>query len=110
MTPTAVAVLRNAKTLAIGLSLSITPTLGAQGTIRWEPYELPAGISGITAQLGRLDVPAIRTPVPSGKIELVFVRLQATKRGTGSPIVYLAGGPGQSGAGAARNDFSLPYL
>lgn len=79
--------------------------------IRWEPFALPPGADTLQAQLGRITVPLRRSRAESGSVELAFVRLQsrtAAKRGT--PIVYLAGGPGGSGIGAARNPYAVAAL
>ncbi|HEX8153066.1 MAG TPA: alpha/beta hydrolase, partial [Thermoanaerobaculia bacterium] len=72
-------------------------------TIRWEPFELPAGASGVTAQLGRMTVPLVRANPAAGSVELAFVRLQAAKRGAAAPIVYLPGGPGGDAISAMRS-------
>lgn len=48
----------------------------------------------IRAERGRLRVPENRSDPGSRSIELAFVRLHATGAATGSPVVYLAGGPG----------------
>lgn len=79
-------------------------------TIRWEPFELPRGASGLTAQLGRITVPLRRSKPDAGNVELAFVRLQTAGQKKAAPIVYLAGGPGASGVGAARNPYAMPSL
>ena len=63
-----------------------------------EPFSL-RGFDGTeqTAELGRLTVPADRGDPASGTIELVFARLASTADSPGSPIVFLAGGPGVPG-------------
>ena len=56
----------------------------------------------VEAEFGRLKVPENRTK-PGGKmIELTFVRFKSTSKNPGSPIIYLAGGPGGSGISTAR--------
>lgn len=80
--------------------------------IRWEPFALPGGTTDLTAQLGHLRVPQRRfgsgaaagaatgsTAIP---VDLAFVRLRSIKPGTGAPVVYLAGGPGQDATSIAR--------
>ncbi|MCI0389458.1 MAG: alpha/beta hydrolase [Acidobacteria bacterium] len=56
----------------------------------------------VDAELGHLFVPENRRNPNSRLIELVFVRFKSTAPNPGPPIVYLAGGPGGSGIGAAR--------
>jgi pimeloyl-ACP methyl ester carboxylesterase len=48
-----------------------------------------------------LLVPENRSDPQSNLIELAFVRFKSTAKTPGPPIVYLAGGPGGSGTGAA---------
>jgi pimeloyl-ACP methyl ester carboxylesterase len=54
------------------------------------------------AEFGELTVPENRKATNSRLIQLAFVRFKSTSQNPGSPIVYLAGGPGSSGIGAAR--------
>ncbi len=51
---------------------------------------------------GTLLVPENRADPDSRKIPLTYVRFPATTENAGSPIVYLAGGPGGSGIRTAR--------
>lgn len=56
----------------------------------------------VEAELGTLHVP-LRLAHPKGPgLDLRFVRFRSTNPRPGSPIVYLAGGPGGSGIEAAR--------
>jgi pimeloyl-ACP methyl ester carboxylesterase len=55
----------------------------------------------VDAELGVLLVPENRQNPRSNLIELAFVRFKSTAKNPGSPIVYLAGGPGGSGSGTA---------
>ncbi|MGH9312553.1 MAG: serine hydrolase domain-containing protein, partial [Vicinamibacterales bacterium] len=74
----------------------------ATGAIRFEPYPLKLDDgTTVEAERGRLTVPENRAR-PGRTIELVFVRLRSTAARAGDPIVYLAGGPGDSGTSAAR--------
>ena len=56
----------------------------------------------VQAEFGRLKVPENRSKRNGKTIELAFVRFKSTSKNPGSPIVYLAGGPGGSGIGTAR--------
>lgn len=57
----------------------------------------------IQAESGRLRVPE-RHGNPRGRlIEIAFIRFKSTANNPGSPIIYLAGGPGGSGIAAARD-------
>jgi pimeloyl-ACP methyl ester carboxylesterase len=75
--------------------------LSSQSTIRWEPFAVRGLSSGVTAQLGRLTVPLVRGSGSSATADLAVVRLQSAKRPSGAPIVFLAGGPGQSATSSA---------
>jgi pimeloyl-ACP methyl ester carboxylesterase len=56
------------------------------------------------ADEGRLAVPESRRRATGRMLELRFVRLATTSSSSGSPIVYLAGGPGASGIWSASGD------
>lgn len=75
----------------------------AQATsLRLEPYLFEARDgTRVDAELGTFTVPENRRRPDSRMIELKFVRFKSTAPEPGSPIVYLAGGPGGSGTGAA---------
>lgn len=71
--------------------------------LKLEPYVFEAADgTRVDAELGTFAVAENRRRADSRKIELRFVRFKSTSREPGSPIVYLAGGPGGSGTGAAR--------
>ena len=73
------------------------------GDLTVEPYVFQAqNGEKVEAELGRLIVPENRNNPKSNLIELAFVRFKSTSKNPGSPIVYLAGGPGGSGIGTAR--------
>ncbi|MEO8190809.1 MAG: alpha/beta hydrolase [Acidobacteriota bacterium] len=78
--------------------------------IRFEPYSIvsPWGVAIVPAQLGRIALPEDRAGRSPRRIELAFVRIPSTARRPGSPIVWLAGGPGWSGT--ADIDTSLLRL
>ncbi len=79
------------------------------GDLRIKPYVFEYGENGKTdAELGTLLVPENRSDPQSNLIELAFVRFKSTAKTPGPPIVYLAGGPGGSGIGAAW--LALPAL
>jgi pimeloyl-ACP methyl ester carboxylesterase len=72
------------------------PPHGANLTI--EPYPLKRNDGQrVRAELGRLRVPENRSRPGSRRIELAFLRLKSTAARPGPPIVFLAGGPGDSG-------------
>lgn len=56
----------------------------------------------VAAEWGVLQVPENRANPASRQIKLAFVRFKSTAETPGPPIVYLAGGPGNSGIAAAR--------
>ncbi|MGD8415278.1 MAG: hypothetical protein PVF33_13645, partial [Candidatus Latescibacterota bacterium] len=56
----------------------------------------------VSAEWGMLTVPENRRRPDTGAIELSFVRFPATTSRPGHPVLFLAGGPGQSGVEFAR--------
>ena len=81
---------------------------GSAPAIRFEPYSIisPWGVAVVPAQLGRIVLPENRSGGSPRRIELAFVRIPSTARRPGSPIVWLAGGPGWSGTA----DIDTPLL
>ena len=72
------------------------------GTLKIKPYTFENAKGEKTAaEFGTLLVPEKRGDSQSNLIELAFVRFKSTATHPGPPIVYLAGGPGGSGIGAA---------
>ena len=85
--------------------LMLTAAANAQlksGALKIKPYtfEGPNG-QKVESEFGTLLVPEKRSDPQSNLIELAFVRFKSTAKNPGPPIVYLAGGPGGSGIGAA---------
>lgn len=70
--------------------------------LRIEPTVFEAGREKAEAEIGRFTVPENRLKPGGRTVELAFVRFKSTSADPGPPIVYLAGGPGGSGTGAAR--------
>jgi len=62
----------------------------------------PASGEPVAAELGTLIVPEKRQAPSERTIKLKLVRFRSTSQNPGPPIVYLAGGPGGSGIGAAK--------
>ncbi|MEP6800888.1 MAG: alpha/beta hydrolase [Acidobacteriota bacterium] len=81
---------------------------GSAPAIRFEPYSIisPWGVAIVPAELGRIVVPESRSGDSLQRIELAFVRIPSTARRPGSPVVWLAGGPGWSGTA----DIDTPVL
>lgn len=78
---------------------------GKAGDLKIEPFVFEnSKKEKIDAEFGRLLVPENRRNSHSSRrlIELAFVRFKSTNPAPGSPIVYLAGGPGGSGIASAR--------
>ena len=72
------------------------------GSLKLKPYSFENSKGEKTpAEFGTLLVPEKRSDPQSNLIELAFVRFKSTAANPGPPIVYLAGGPGGSGTGAA---------
>jgi len=91
---------------AFGLFMAITPAAFAADTsasLAVEPYTFKANDGTVVdAERGTFEVPENRNVPGSRKIKVSFVRFKATTSTPGAPIVYLAGGPGGTGTGAAR--------
>lgn len=85
--------------------LFLTPGLAQDkaGDLKLEPYVFESSRKEkVDAELGRLLVPENRSN-PKGKlIQLAFVRFKSTSPNPGPPIIYLSGGPGNSGIQQAR--------
>src|SRR5215213_2467701 len=72
-------------------------------TLKIKPYTFETNKKEkVDAEFGTLFVTENRSDRESNLIELAFVRFKSTAKNPGPPIVYLAGGPGGSGIGAAR--------
>lgn len=69
---------------------------------RFEPYQFKANDGTVVdAEKGEFRVPQNRAKPDSRMLTLRFVRFRSTSPNPGPPIVYLAGGPGGAGTGAA---------
>jgi pimeloyl-ACP methyl ester carboxylesterase len=94
---------------AVVLSMYVVLSLPAAaqqphaGQVSFEPYTLVTydGQSH-SAELGHLWVPENRERNSGRLIQLAFLRLKSSAANPGSPIVYLAGGPGIPGIVMAR--------
>ena len=73
------------------------------GTVVVEPYSYRTFDGNeFPAELGKLWVRENRNGSSNRLIQLAFVRLKSTAERPGSPIVFLAGGPGAPGIGMGR--------
>lgn len=92
------------RTLALIVALATAPLVQAETPkLRLQPTQFVAQDgTTIDAERGELRVPENRSKPASRTLTLPFVRFKATGAKPGSPIVYLAGGPGGSGIAAAR--------
>jgi pimeloyl-ACP methyl ester carboxylesterase len=90
-------------TAALGLAM-ISPAASADGPgLMVEPYAFKANNGTVVeAERGTFEVPENRAVAGSRKIKISFVRFKATTPNPGTPIVYLAGGPGGAGTGTAQ--------
>jgi pimeloyl-ACP methyl ester carboxylesterase len=88
------------------LAVAVPATLSAQSgtnSLRIEPYPLKtADGQSVSAELGRLRVPARYGRPNEAHITIAFVRLRGSGATGSPPIVYLAGGPGTSGIAVTR--------
>ena len=76
-----------------------------QEPIKWAPAVLRSQ-SGDTlaADTARVEVPESRTGRSAATIRLAVMRVRSTAARPGVPIIYLAGGPGNSGFNSARGE------
>ena len=89
------AVLAAAGLVLPGLALAQTPPQAGPFRFKgWKGQE-------VDAERGFFEVPEDRRDPRSRKIRLGYVRFASTAAKPGPPIVYLAGGPGGEGTGAA---------
>ena len=83
----------------LNISINAQPKAGA---LKIKPYTFENDKDEkVDSEFGTLFVPENRSDPQSNLIELAFVRFKSTAKNPGPPIVYLAGGPGGSGIGAA---------
>jgi pimeloyl-ACP methyl ester carboxylesterase len=79
----------------------LTVTLNA-APAKFEPYQFKANNGTVVdAELGEFRVPQNRSKPDSRMLTIRFTRFKSTSANPGPPIVYLAGGPGGAGTGAA---------
>lgn len=72
------------------------------GVLKLKPHTFESGKGEkVESEFGTFFVPENRSNPDSNLIELAFVRFKSTAKNPGPPIVYLAGGPGGTGTGAA---------
>ncbi len=81
---------------------------GQRGVVRYEPFAIVSrwGTPVVRAELGRFRVRENRTSPSTKEIELAFVRIPTVAENPGPPILWLAGGPGESGIA----DLETPIL
>lgn len=83
-------------------ALLIAFALEATGELKFEPYSIPGRDgSSIAAEVATLTVPSWNAVAGSAPFQLAVVRLRSTSDTPGDPIVFLAGGPGNSGTAFA---------
>src|SRR5215203_1977353 len=91
------------RTVLLVIAIAACAAPAPRPTYRGKPYQFER-TSGerIAAELGEIEVPEDRDQPASRRIKLRFVRFASTAPRPGSPIIYLAGGPGGSGIQSAR--------
>jgi pimeloyl-ACP methyl ester carboxylesterase len=84
------------------LAIAVLTTALHAAPAKFEPYQFKANNGTVVdAELGEFRVPQNRTHPDSRMLTLRFTRFKSTSPNPGHPIVYLAGGPGGAGTGAA---------
>ncbi|HEX8625980.1 MAG TPA: alpha/beta fold hydrolase [Allosphingosinicella sp.] len=90
--------------LMLGALVALGAVPAAAATpLKIEPttFKLADG-TNLPVERGGFSVPEDRNDRRSRRIEIGFIRFKSTAARPGRPIVYLAGGPGGSGVGAAQ--------
>jgi pimeloyl-ACP methyl ester carboxylesterase len=81
------------------LALLLTSAFAQPSPIMWEKFKFNAPQVGVVdAERGWVQVPERHAEPAGKKIRLYVVKLPATTSKPGPPIVWLAGGPGNSGS------------
>jgi pimeloyl-ACP methyl ester carboxylesterase len=98
--------------LASTLLASTAPTaLAAPDGLTFEPHAFKLrDKTELAVEKGTFWVPEDRNDPASRKIPIRFLRFKSTNPHPGSPIVYLAGGPGGSGTGTAQGPRQPVFL
>lgn len=105
--------LRQMMSRMLPVLLAMAPaTAAAQAPeLRVEPYAFRlADGTNLAAERGRFMVSEDRRDPKARRIEINFVRFRSTNPRPGTPIVYLAGGPGGSGVATARGPRQPVFL
>lgn len=71
---------------------------GNAAEIRTRKVKIP-GLGKVEAEDGKLTVPEVRSKEGSRHIDLAYVRLRSPAEKPMTPLIYLAGGPGQGATG-----------
>jgi pimeloyl-ACP methyl ester carboxylesterase len=88
--------------LATALPSALAAQLATGPIWTLEPGSYEAGGTEVAVDHGSLRVPADRSAPGAESITLRFVRFPSTSAAPASPLVFLAGGPGDSGTWAFR--------
>jgi pimeloyl-ACP methyl ester carboxylesterase len=82
---------------AASLAIPAAALAQAAGSFSFKPQKGEA----VEAERGVFEVPEDRRDPGSRRIKLSYVRFRSTAAKPGPPLIYLAGGPGGTGSGAA---------
>jgi pimeloyl-ACP methyl ester carboxylesterase len=96
--------------LAAATAVTASPPLAAQAApLEWTPIAFTSGSGERTqAETAWITVPERHANPAGPKVRLPLLRFRSTNPNPGPPIVYLAGGPGNSGMAAAMRDLYFP--
>ena len=91
--------------------MSVTPAASSAQQIEWTPLTLTTESGEVTdAERAVISVPE-RHANPSGpQVKLPMIRFRTKAAKPRAPVIYLAGGPGNSGLAAATRDQYFPGL
>ena len=96
--------------LAAALAVIAAPPLAAQtASLEWTPIAFTSGSGERTdAETAWITVPERHANPAGPQVRLPLLRFRSRNPNPGPPIVYLAGGPGNSGTAAATRDLYFP--
>ncbi len=88
------------------VALCALPVVAEAPWIDEKTFEDDAGRS-YKVKLGRIEIPAVRADPDSGKVSIAFARVYSPAATPGTPVIYLAGGPGFPATPKVRNPQAL---
>ena len=92
-------------------AIATTPAMMQAQQLEWTPMTFTTDAGEVTeAERAVITVPAHHANPSGPTIKLPMIRFRSTAANAGPPLIYLAGGPGNSGLSAAKRDQYFPGL